>query len=311
MLPEMTTPMSNEEANWLEHGAGVRVLEDRVLVSVRGEDAHTWLNGQITNDIRSIATGQSIYALIVQLKGRVLADLHVIDRGARGLAVLLPRKNASALLEQFEKYIIMEDVELSMDDATAIITVQGPRANEVVAGVELEVFPSDRLGQGGFDVLVSKSSESEALAMLIARAGAHGGGAVTEAGWELARLRAGRPTLFVDFGETTYPQEAGLKQTAVSFQKGCYLGQEIVCMLESRGQLTRRLVQLESESELGAGAKIQDDTGKEIGEITSALRDPASGRSLALGYVKRVQAVTGRELRTDGSPIKVTNVVEL
>ncbi len=311
MLPKMMTPTGNEEATWLEQHAGVRELEDRVLVTVRGEDARTWLNGQITNDVRSIEAGQSVYALVVQLKGRVLADVLVLDRGASGLGMILPRKNASALLEQFEKYIIMEDVELGMDDAMTIITVQGPRASEVVAGIELEAFPSDRLGKGGFDVLVPKSNENEARAMLAERARAQGGGEVSAAGWELARLRAGRPVLFVDFGENTYPQEAGLKNAAVSFQKGCYLGQEIICMLESRGQLTRRLVQLESESELGAGAKIQDEAGKEIGEITSALRDPASGRSLALGYVKRVQAVTDRELRTDGSPIKVTHVVEL
>lgn len=307
----MTTSTSNEEASWLERGAGVRELEDRVLMTVRGEDARTWLNGQVTNDLRAIEAGQSVYALIVQLKGRVLADGLVIDRGARGLAMILPRKNASVLLEQFEKYIIMEDVEIALDEATALITVQGPRAHEVVAGMDCELFPSDRLGKGGFDVLAPKSSESEIIARLTERARALGGGLVGDAGWELARLRAARPALFADFGETTYPQEAGLKEVAVSFQKGCYLGQEIICMLENRGQLTRRLVQLESENELGAGMKIQDETGKELGEITSALLDPASGHWLALGYVKRAQALVGRELRASESAVRVTRIVEL
>ncbi|MDQ3032522.1 MAG: folate-binding protein YgfZ, partial [Myxococcota bacterium] len=134
---------------------------------------------------------------------------------------------------------------------------------------------------------------------------------VSDEGWELARLRAGRPALFADFGEATYPQEAGLERAAVSFQKGCYLGQEVVCMLENRGQLNRRLVSIESDGELARGTTITDAEGKKLGEVTSAMRDPESSRVLALGFVKRTHATEGHELASDAGALRITRVVEL
>lgn len=310
MLRDMTTAVRIEEAGWLERSAGVRALDDRVLVAVRGDDARTWLNGQVTNDVRSTAAGDAVYALAIHVKGRVLADLFVLDRGEAGLAMTLPRANLPVLLEHFDKYVIMEDVVLEPDEGTALITVQGPRAAEVVAGTE--AFACDRLGRGGFDVLVESGARDATVAALSEKARAvAGGGPVSDEAWELARLRAGRPALFVDFGDTTYPQEAGLERTAVSFQKGCYLGQEVVCMLENRGQLNRRLVSLASEAELARGAILSDADGKKVGEITSAVRDPESSRTIALGFVKRAQASEGTRLASEAGPLEVTRVVEL
>jgi folate-binding protein YgfZ len=307
----MKTATRSEEAGWLERAAGVRALDERVLVSVRGDDARTWLNGQITNDVRATKPGDAVYALAIHVKGRVLADLFVLDRGDAGLAMTLPRANLAALLEHLEKYVIMEDVSLEVDEGTALVTVQGPRAGDVVAGRDA-TFACDRLGRGGHDVLVPVGEKEGALAALSEKARAVGGGGpISDEGWELARLRAGRPALFADFGETTYPQEAGLERAAVSFQKGCYLGQEVVCMLENRGQLNRRLVTLESEGELARGAVISDAEGKKLGEVTSAVRDPDSSRTLALGFVKRAQATEGARLASDGAPVEVTRVIEI
>ncbi|AKF05251.1 YgfZ/GcvT domain-containing protein [Sandaracinus amylolyticus] len=304
----MTSDAQVREAGWLESTAGVRALEDRVLVSVRGDDARTWLNGQITNDVRTTRAGDAVYALAIHVKGRVLADLFVLDRGERGLAMTLPRRNLAALLEHFERYVIMEDVELVTDESVALVTVQGPRAKDVETD-GLETYACDRLGRGGVDVLAPSAQRDEVLAALTQRAAAIGGGAISEEGWELARLRAARPALFADFGEHTYPQEAGLEQGAVSFQKGCYLGQEVVCMLENRGQLNRRLVALESDAELAPGVGITDASGAKLGEITSAVRDPERARTLALGFVKRAHASAGTELTSDKGALRVTAVV--
>ena len=302
----MTSVTSVQEAGWLESSAGIRALHDRVLVSVQGDDARTWLNGQITNDVRSTQPGDAVYALAIHVKGRVLADLFVLDRGERGLAMTLPRQNLPALLEHFDRYIIMEDVVLGPDEGVALLTIQGPRAAEVEAGLELESYACDRLGRGGRDVVVPSAARDVTLATLADRARAIGGGPVSDEGWELARLRAGQPALFADFGENTYPQEAGLEHGAVSFQKGCYLGQEVVCMLENRGQLSRRLVALESEAELERGLEIKDGSGAKLGEITSAVRDPARERTLALGFVKRAHASEGTELATERGALRVT-----
>jgi folate-binding protein YgfZ len=286
---------TTEQARWLAETAGVRALDDRVLVRVAGDDARTWLNGQITNDIRTTRPGDAVYALAVHVKGRVIADLHALDRGENGLAIVVPRRNLPALLEHLERYVIMEDVLLEPDESTAILTVQGPRASDVAGDGS---FPVDRLGTGGRDVLVPIADAPRALAALAEKARSAGGGEVSIDAWELARLRLAKPALFADFGEGTYPQEAGLKSIAVSFQKGCYLGQEVVCMLENRGQLTRRLVQLESEGAIAPGDALEDDAGKKIGEVTSAVRDPERGKTIALGFVKRALAVAGTTVRS-------------
>lgn len=300
---------ASSEAGFLETAAGVRELADRVVVSVRGDDARTWLNGQITNDVRATKPGEAVYALAISVKGRVLADLHVLDRGERGLAMTLPRPSVAAVLEHLERYVIMEDVALAREDGLALVTVQGPRAAEVVSG-SLESYPCDRLGRGGRDVIVPEAERERVIGALGEAARALGGGPVSDEGWELARLRAGRPAIAVDFGEHTYPQEAGLEHAAVSFQKGCYLGQEVVCMLENRGQLTRRLARLESDDPLAKGEPLLDPEGKAVGEITSAVRD--GERTLALGFVKRAHAVAGAEVTTSaGRAVRVLAPIAL
>jgi hypothetical protein len=306
-----TTALVNasEEARWLIESAGVRVLDERVLVRVRGEDARTWLNGQVTNDISRSAPGDAIYALALQVKGRVVADLHVLDRGEQGLAMILPRAGLETSLAHFEKHIIMEDVALELEDGTAIVTVQGPRAADVVSGLAYPAFPCDRLGTGGRDVLVPIGERECAFADLVGRARAFGGGPVSGEGWELARLRLGRPAIDADFGASTVPQEAGLRQLALSFSKGCYIGQEVVCMLEHRGQLTRRLVRLDSPGPLSPGEPIFHENEGRVGEITSAVRDPDTGRTLALGFVKRRLIESGAELRTERAPLRIVGIV--
>jgi hypothetical protein len=131
---------------------------------------------------------------------------------------------------------------------------------------------------------------------------------VSEQGFELARVRSGRPRFGRDFWDQHYPQEAGLKDLAVSFSKGCYLGQEVVCTLENRGKLTRVLVRLA----LGegpapeAGAELHDAAGGgNPGQLTSVVHDPETGGTLALGYARRAQSAVGTELRAGNARLQV------
>jgi folate-binding protein YgfZ len=121
--------------------------------------------------------------------------------------------------------------------------------------------------------------------------------AITPAAYELARLRRARPRFGVDFGEQHYPQEAGLK-ASVSFQKGCYLGQEVVCTLENRGRLTKQLCALRGteKAQLVAGSALTTLSGEPVGTITSAAWDPALGANLALGFVKSAYATPSAAL---------------
>ncbi len=289
------------EANVLATSAGVRRLDDEIL-RVSGEDARGWLRGQVSNEILGMSRGDAVYTLVLDVRGKIVADAWVIER-ADDLVMVVPAGTRAQLRDHFDKYIVMEDVELT-DLDEVVITVQGPRASDVAAG--RESFPCDRLGLGGRDLIVRAADADDAERRLASAATALGGDRVGAQGWELARLRARRPRFGVDFGPAHYPQEAGLEHRAVSFEKGCYLGQEVVCTLQNRGQLSRRLVALSGSiaegSELRQGERV-------VGQIVSAVADPEAGIARGLGYVKRIAAVRGAALTTDQGEAVVDAIV--
>jgi hypothetical protein len=304
----MTATLADQAAA-LDKSAGVRVRDDLVLARVTGEDRRSWLNGQITNDVRELKPGDAVYALAVNVRGKVLADLWVVDRGDH-LAVLLPASAAAAVQASFEQQIIMEDVDVATDPSSRVVSVQGARAGEAIeaAGAgRYEAYRADELGHGGRLVVVSERDLADVLGRLIAGAERVGGGSVDEEAFELARVRAGRPRFGRDFWDQHYPQEAGLKELAVSFNKGCYLGQEVVCTLENRGRLTRQLVRLRSidDAAPAAGSELRDGEGGNPGQLTSVVTDPDLGRSLALGYAKRSQTAVGTELHAGAARLEV------
>jgi len=298
-------------ARILVESAGVRALDELTLLDVSGDDTRSWLNGQLTNDVRHTKAGDAVYALAVSVKGKILADVWAFDRGDDRFWLAVPTASVAALLESFDGQIIMEDVEVEADATQHIVALAGPRADEVVTRVVDGgggVFPTNRLGPGGRDVVVASDDEATLLA-LVAAAEEVGGGAVDEAAWELARVRRGVPRYGLDFDARNYPQEAGLKARAVSFEKGCYLGQEVVCMLESRGKLSKRLVVLSvaGDTPPDVDANIVAEDGTEIGRVTSSVVDGDS--TLAFGYVKAAFAEGGRMLAIDDRRAEVTAVV--
>lgn len=304
-----------EQTSWLTENAGVFVTSDRV-VRIVGDDAQSWLNGQLTADVRTIAVGAAVYGLSTSIKGRVTTDAWAVH-GAEGLALVLPATCAEAALTAYHKHIIMEDVELISDGTLRVVTVQGPKAQAVVAELDgaLQRFPCGRLyPRPGFDVWVPAERLEQVVGELARAAQAVGGGLLDEAGWAYAHVALGVPRAGIDFGSETYPQEAGLKARAVSFSKGCYLGQEVVYMLENRGQLSRRLVQLTGlPPDATKGDQLFDTEGKRVGELTSVDRGDAGEQAptLALGYVKRAQAEAGVQLRVRDADCCVCCVIGL
>lgn len=284
--------------------AGLHALDQHAVMRVSGDDARTWLNGQITNDVRQTARGQSVYALVINLKGRVVADVWVVDDGDSFLLVL-PKSSYALVHTQFDKYIIMEDVILSEASETRVLTVQGDHAGEIAAtaGVPNTIYPADRLHKNGIDMLVESADFETAFSNLSKAVLDAGGLVLSSAAWEDARIALGRPGFGTDFGERTYPQEVGLEDRAVSFNKGCYLGQEVVCMLENRGQLTRRLVSLSLDGNCvaAAGDALTSVDGQSVGEITSVSSDKTG----ALAIVKRAVSAAGTELKAGAATVKV------
>jgi len=270
-----------QEVQWLDHSAGVRVLGDRAMIAVSGDDARDWLQGQITNQLEGAKPGDSIYGFVLTLKGRILADVWVLFRKT-DVWLDVPKLQVDALLERLDRYIIMEDVDLERREDLRVITAQGPKAY----AIDGEGWPSDRLGLGGRQWVVAENDLPSALSRIVSQANALGGGEVGDEAWTRAHVLRGRPRFGIDFGEQTYPQESGLTPIAVSFEKGCYIGQETVVMLQNRGKAPKVLWRWKIDGPEPPPAHTTIMLGEsKVGEVTSAVR--AGAHSVGLGYLKR------------------------
>lgn len=294
---------------------GVRRLEDVQLLRLVGSEVCSWLQGQVTSDVRSLRRGDAHYSLALNTAGRILADLWLLVPGhtlaeaeeqpatdLHELWLLVPRAACPKLEQSWRARIIMEDVELLSTDEHAVLSLQGPRALETVAaaGMRACAYPCDRLGLGGFDLVFAKDAAADTYRACERAAVAIGGAAIDTADWELARLRAGIPGYGAELDDRALPHEAGLVRRAVAFGKGCYVGQEAVNMLEHRGKPPRHLVQLQGHGGQlpGRHELLLDGEGRSVGFITSAVFDPTAANGiLALGYVRREQAVVGARLQ--------------
>jgi tRNA-modifying protein YgfZ len=265
------------------------------VLPVRGADRRTWLNGLVTCDVTKLEDGQAAYGLAVAQKGRILADLVLVADRDRVL-VVAPASEMGALRAAFDRYLVMEDAEMGDAGELTVGFVHGPGAAaafDVARAAGATGGPLDVTGLGGAIVLTPKAAEALVQEKL---------GAVAalgdDAGWDALRLERGVPRFGVDFDGTMYPQEASLEKRAVSFDKGCYLGQEVVCMLEMRGHVKRKLMPLVLDAgEVPLkGASVTTTAGDVVGEVTSAALSPTLGAPVALAMIKYAHAKAGEKL---------------
>ena len=283
---------------------------DSAVLTVTGKDRLSWLNGMLTCDLVPARPGDAVYGLAVGQKGRILSDLFVVVEGERAL-LLVRRAAAAGLAEDFDRHLMMEDAELTPAfDAFSVLSLHGPRSGEVLGAARTAGAAGglvDVTGLGGA-VLVWSCAEDIAVRGVIGEAVAREGGVLgDEAGWEALRLERAVPRFGLDFDATTYPQEAGLERTAVSFSKGCYLGQEVVCMLQMRGHVKRKLAQLVFEDGAAplAGAHVLEEAGADVGHVTSATSSPTLGKPVALAMIKYAAVEPGKLLTVEGRRAKV------
>ncbi|MBV9574550.1 MAG: folate-binding protein YgfZ [Acidobacteriales bacterium] len=311
-------------------GAAIYDLSGRAKLNVTGGDRVRWLNGMVTNNIRDLAPGRGVYAFLLNPQGRILGDLYAYNQGE----FFLLDTDKSQLLEKitgiFEHYIIMDDVEVS--DASAEVStvgIAGPDSKEVmrtagltvpeelpplgiseVAGLangEITVVRNDNPSIEGYEFWMAPKKRDEVWNALL-QAGAIP--AEAEA-LESLRVASGIPRYGQDIRDRDLPQETE-QHRALHFTKGCYIGQEIVERIRSRGNVHRKFAGFEVGRALPApppGARIKID-GKEIGELTSIANVPlASGdQTIALGYIRREFSAPGTEVTMDGGSAVVINL---
>jgi folate-binding protein YgfZ len=285
---------------------------DLETLVVTGNDRLSWLNGLLTCDLVKRAPGDATYGLAVARNGRVLSDATVVvDEAVGRVLVAVPSAVASALRVHLEHYLVMEDAEVSPSiHAFEAWAIHGPRSLHVLDAARAAGAVAgavDRTGLGGAVVLAPAERAEPVRAAIEQSVAAVAGAIGDEAGWEALRLERAVPRFGVDFDDKTYPQEASLEKTAVSFDKGCYLGQEVVCMLELRGHVKRKLVPLVLEALVPPerGAAVTDEAGVAVGEVTSAASSPTLGKVVAFAVVKRAYSEVGKHVVVAGARAEV------
>ena len=294
-------------------------------VALTGADRASFLHALLTNDIATLKQGQGVYAAYLTPQGRMISDMRVIETGSRVL-LAVDRDVAAPLAERLDKLIFSEDVHVRNASDMAVIGVHGPSSARMIqhatglsvadlAGpydnitVEsLTVVRDDGLGVPGYDLYVP-AGERDAIRMKLVEAGAV---ETSEETAETLRIEEGRPRFRTDMSTDTIPLEAGLEDRAISFTKGCYVGQEVIVRVMHRGhgRVARRLVSIVITN---GSVPARGDTivrgDRVVGEITSATYSPKLGSPLALGYVQREHAGVGTELIVGGSQARVYQAV--
>ncbi len=278
---------------------------DLVTLEVSGRDRASWLNGLVTQDIAKLDAGRGAYALVCGRNGKILAEAWIFADRDRML-VGLRRDRFALVRELFDKHLIMEDAELA-EVERAWMFLEGPRSTDLVATARASGSLAASLDLSGFGGAVIVAPP-EAVGVLRSSLLAEGALLASCEEWDARRIRRGLPRWSVDFGEDNYPQEASLERIAVSFDKGCYLGQEVVCMLELRGHVKSKLVRLVVDApveDMALGATIATDEGVDVGTITSLTQGETEASSIALGFVKYKHHEAGTKLRIGAFPARV------
>jgi folate-binding protein YgfZ len=315
-------------------GAAIGAISARAQLAVAGPDRAAYLQGLLTNDIQALTEGSGCYTAWLSPQGRMLADIHVLQ--SAGMMLLdVPAEQADAILARLDQFLFSEDVRIeSLAEAMTGVWLHGPRAphviGQVVRGVTgldewgnyrhatgtfegdpVSVARIDQLDVPGYCVFLARATEQKFVAALVS-AGAR---IVAPEALNAARVAAGYPVFGVDMTTDTIPLEAGIEERAISFTKGCFVGQEVVIRVMHRGggRVAKKLVGLRlasaSEQHVGhnfRGAKIFA-ADREVGFVTSAAVSPTLG-PIALGYVHRDFTAAGSSVQIDGHPATVVGL---
>ncbi len=296
----------------MREGAAVVDRPERPVLRLAGKDPVGMLNAVLTNDVPKETRG--VYAMLLNPKGRVQTDLRVVKAGEDILIDTEP-EGAEAAREILGRYAPFSRVKLEdLSGSWSVLGLYGPDADALLGGPDLAEHASAEVEVGGISLLAvgvalpvtgyDLIGPSDALAAARERLISHGATPADRAAYETARIQAGVPRFGADITPDNFPGETAALDRAVSFQKGCYPGQETVARMHYRGHPNKTLHRLAIE-----GAEVQDgaqilQNGKTVGVVTSVAPLPVDGRVLALGYLSR-GADTEGSLGSDDAEIRI------
>jgi folate-binding protein YgfZ len=308
--------------------AGIVDRADRARIVVSGADRASFLQGLLTNDVVALRAGQGCYAAYLTAQGRMIADVYVYELGDVML-LTLHRDVKDVVMAKLDQVIFSEDVQLGDVTRTfAQMAVVGPLAASVVANAlnvpeetlrEMGEHGNLRAAWSGSPAIVTRVSDTgirgfdlfvevargDALKLALSAAGAI---EVDPSTADAIRIESGVPLFHRDMDEETIPLEAGIESRAISFTKGCYVGQEVVIRVLHRGhgRVARKLVGLRVEGDRVPQAGTSLRAGdREVGRVTSSTWSPALRQPIALGYVHRDFIEPGAKVTMDGAATEV------
>ena len=276
----------------------------RGRIRVSGSEATMFLNGLMTNDMKSLAANRWLPSVFPTVQGRLIGVVRVIRGGELSFLIDTEAASHEAVLKTISRFTMAGDFKVSdVSDETALLTVQGQTAGEVVAKMfetSLSEIPvngvletqwqshpatiirATHTGENGFDIVIDHSRKAELLQAL-ETAGAQ---PISDDTLEILRVESGIARFGRDMDETNVVPETNLDD-AVSYTKGCYVGQEIIVRIKHRGHPAKKLTGLrfENDDQIELGATIKSTENQEIGRVTSAVISPRRG-SIGLGYVR-------------------------
>jgi tRNA-modifying protein YgfZ len=297
-----------EECGLLDRSARGKLI-------VSGGEAAEYLQGQLTNDVEALAPGEGQYAALLDRKGRIQADMRVLRASAEEIWIDTEPEALEAAKRHLDMYKIGREVAIAdLTAERAILSLIGPRSVEIAATAALPEHACEATEVGGVECLAVGTAAGIDLIVEPADAadlrGAFFGAGAVEVGPEAAevvRIEAGAPRFGAEMSAATMPAEAGIVERAISFTKGCYIGQEPVARLHYKGHPNRHLRGLELSAPAAPSESLRLGE-KEVGRIGSACVSPAHG-PIALAIVRR-EAEPGAEL-TVGEDGVTARVIDL
>ncbi len=314
-MTESATVELDAQYRQMREECGLLDRSDRGVLLVRGADAAEYLQGQLTNDVEALEPGDGCYAALLDRKGHLQADMRVLRPAPEEILLDTEPDGLAAARRHLEMYSIGRDATVTdRSGERAILSLIGPRAVEVagtavlpenaceaatVAGVECLAAGT----RDGVDLIVAAVDAARLREALLAA----GAVEVSAAAAEILRIEAGVPRFGAEMGTETMPAEAGIVERAVSFSKGCYIGQETVARLHYKGRPNRHLrgLRLSAPAEPGAALRLGE---KEVGRLGGAAVSPALG-PIGLAILRR-EAEPGAQL-TVGEDGVTARVVDL
>jgi len=292
------------------HGALIVVRGDLRAVAVTGPDRFSWLMGMLTCDLSPVEQNQSVYGLVLDKQGKILADLIALQCREQ-ILLAVDGDGAGDLAQHLDHFLIMEDADIEpLSSPHGFLLLIGPRASEAADAARSHpgigaVRPGRLLGTDAAIVMVDDQDPHDLAAAIAASDEAFA--SATTKQFEALRIELGIPKFGIDFGPSSYPMDAGLDDHAISFSKGCYVGQEVVVKLRSRGKPVRVLRRLQLDPgalipEPGASVTLPD--GKEAGQVTSA-NQREGGEPVAYALMRRADADAADHVIVGGHEARV------